>query len=414
MAMERDIYTGCYGAEAKASEITNWVLRHVKKNIERQANGQPRATLSIMGAPGLGKTSIVKALEKVTVPFGDKEEFVKVVDVPLAQIEEMGDILGFPVEEIEMKAADGTCHWVKAVDAIIRNGIEKGESLTGGKRTTYAPPSWAPTEECPGVILFDDGNRASQRIMRGIMQLVQDYKTIAWAIPKGWTIVFTGNPDNRYNQVTSMDTAQLTRMKFITMKVDAKEWAVWAEDHGVDKRGISFVLRYPEMMIGKERTNPRSLTEFFYSLKDFDNLMDAGQYREMLVEARASLDDETVETLCTFLTRDIELVIEPEDILADADKAIEKVKGLMVGDNPRVDIVSVTMDRLIAYFMSEGYVYKDAHFAPFEKWLLCDAIPADIRYGAMDILHKSKWKYAAKFLKGKELLKMVLDLQSKR
>lgn len=79
------------------------------------------------------------------------------------------------------------------------------------------------------------------------MQLVQDYRTISWRIPRGWTIVFTGNPDNRYNQVTTMDTAQLTRMKHITLEVDAKEWAIWAQENKIDKRGINFVLRYPEM-----------------------------------------------------------------------------------------------------------------------------------------------------------------------
>ena len=61
------------------------------------------------------------------------------------------------------------------------------------------------------------------------MQLVQDYKTIGWEIPAGWTILFTGNPDRQNYLVTTVDDAIITRQRHITMKPDAKEWAKWAQ-----------------------------------------------------------------------------------------------------------------------------------------------------------------------------------------
>ena len=291
----QDAMKGCYGSHIHPSQVKEWLMENIMDNIDRDV----RITLNIMSCPGVGKTSIVKDLAHTPIEWrGKKYDGFQVVDIPLAQIEELGDVLGYPVEEIKF-TKDGKTKWIKAVDSLIKTYIEDGWHTDNEQRTIYAPPSWVPREERPGVLLFDDGNRASQRIIKGLMQLVQDYRTISWDIPNGWTIVFTGNPDNRFNQVTSMDTAQLSRMKFVTLEPDAVEWSVWAENNGIDKRLISFVLRYPEMMIGSERTNPRSLAEFGRALKRFP-VLDGESYKKCLVEAYASLDNSTVEIyLCT-------------------------------------------------------------------------------------------------------------------
>lgn len=412
---ERNIYQGCYGASAKSSEVKKWIKQSILSNIGRQSKGMPRCTISIWGAPGTSKTSIVKSLQNEEVEFDGVLQKIRVVDIPLAQIEEMGDVTGFPVDEIEMKSP-GVCNkniWIRPLNSIVEKWISQGYEETGNQRTIYAPPAWVPKEECPGVILFDDGNRASQRIMKGLMQLVQDYRTIAWSIPRGWTIIFTGNPDNRYNQVTSMDTAQLTRMKHITLEVDAKEWAIWAQENEIDDRGINFVLRYPEMIIGKERTNPRSLTEFFYSLKSIRNLQDKDEFRRFTIEANASLDEETVAVMTSFLMRDVELVIDPEMILENPKEAEKHLKRLMDNNEPRVDIVSVTIDRLIAFLLSNNYQFKEEHMENFQNWMLNKLIPQDLVFSALHIIAKSGWKYSRQFIKGKELLSMVLDLLKK-
>ncbi|MDD2498907.1 MAG: hypothetical protein PHY90_12390, partial [Desulfitobacteriaceae bacterium] len=287
-------YRGCYGDKCKPSEIKQWLLSAVTDNFGRKN----RFTVNIWGAPGGGKTSLVKSLKNEKITFKGKEfDGVEVIDIPLAQIEEMGDILGLPETFIEVEK-DGE---KKMVMRDYFSSYEKAGWLPTNTRpkTLYAPPSWVPTEAKPGIILFDDGNRASQRIMKGLMQLVQDYRTISWEIPEGWTIVFTGNPDNRFNQVTSMDTAQLTRMKHVTFQVDAKEWAKWATENELDNRGINFILRYPEMIVGSERTNPRTLAEFFYVLKKYPNL-DGDNYRKALCDANSLLDEETVTTMFVF------------------------------------------------------------------------------------------------------------------
>lgn len=407
-----DKYQGCFGSRIKASQLRNWVKKNIEQNVTRQENGIPRCTLNVWGLPGFGKTSIIKDLSRDKILFNGKEQNIRVIDIPLAQIEEMGDVLGFPIEEIEMANGNGNV-WIKAVDSLIASHLKEGYVNTGNQRTIYAPPAWVPVEEVPGILLFDDGNRASQRILKGLMQLVQDYRTISWEIPAGWTICFTGNPDNRYNQVTSMDTAQLTRMKHVTLEADAKEWAVWATNQGIDKRGINFVLRYPEMMIGKQRTNLRSLTEFFHSLAGFHNLADKREFEECLVEANASLDEETVAALSAFLVRDSELVLEPEIILENPKETEKNMKDLMGRAEPRIDIVSVTMDRLIAHLLSKNYEMKDGHVENFQKFMLNKTIPQDLVYATMSSIANSEFRYARKFISGKEMLALVMDLYKK-
>ena len=198
------------------------------------------------------------------------------------------------------------------------------------------------------------------------------------------------------------------------MNVNAQYYAAWAKGNGLyvqwaAREGIG----YPEMIVGKERTNPRSLTEFFYTLKNYPDLNDAKAFRNCMIEASASLDEETVTVLGTFLVRDTELVIDPEMILDDIEKAEQKVKDLMNKTEPRIDIISVTMDRLVAYLLANGYEPKDSHIENFKRWMLFETIPKDLTFSTMSRIANSGWKYCRKFIAGKEMLDMVLDLFKK-
>ena len=398
---------GCYGSHILPSQVKEWLVENIMSNIDRET----RVTLNITSCPGVGKTSIVKSLATTPVEWnGKKYDGFQVVDIPLAQIEEMGDVLGYPVEEIKMEKG-GEVKWIKAVDSLIKDFMEKGWTTDGEQRTIYAPPSWVPKEECPGVLLFDDGNRASQRIMKGLMQLVQDYRTISWSIPRGWTIVFTGNPDNRFNQVTSMDSAQLSRMKFVTLVPDAVEWAAWAEDNGIDKRLVNFILRYPEMIVGPLRTNPRSLAEFGRSLKRFKKLdEDSESGKKCLVEAYASLDDCTVEPMMVFFRRKVEMIIDPEDIMSDYEKVKDKLESLMSGKEPRIDIVNVINDRIYAKIISDGYQFDKKHVGNVQSWLLDEHMPKDTAFAFLRRLAQSSSKYKKNFFAGNRRMTDIIKI----
>ena len=405
---EEKSYEGCYGKISKASEIVKFIDRLTQDNFERCDKGQPRWTGNIWGHPGVGKTSLVKDLKNIPVTFrGEEYDGYEIVDIPLAQIEEMGDILGVPEDFIEMKKGD-VVKLVLAKDAVLEDFKNDGWAFANNGRvvTKTCPPEWVPTEERPGIIIFDDGNRASIRIQKGLMQLVQDYKTIGWQIPAGWTILFTGNPDNQNYLVTTVDDAIITRQRHITMKPDAREWAVWAVGAGIDKRGVNFVLKYPEMMIG-QRTNLRTLTEFFRCIERYKDI--ESHKEDVYTDGLSVLDQETLDSFLVFVTRDMKMIIEPEDILDGSQKVFTEITSLMDNAEPRVDIIGVTCDRLYAHIVQNDYQIKNEHIRNFQKFVTFDAIPEDMRHSLMRRIAESNTATDLKpFLLGnKEILKFV-------
>lgn len=399
-------YTGCYGLKSKPSEVKKWLLGCVEENLTRHE--EERWAAMIWGNSGQGKTSIVKQMAQCPVKFRGKEyEGFEVIDVPIAQAEELGDLTGLPESEIEMIKDDIKKFFIKE-DSIISVLIKDGWMPTGRTRTRCAPPEWVPTEERPGIILFDDANRAGLRIMKGIMQLLQNYKMTAWKIPAGWTIVMTGNPDNRAYSVTSQDSAMLTRLKHITFESDIKEWAQWAENEKLDPRGISFLLRYPEMMFGSELTNPRTLSEFFRVLRRYPNV--EGSNKTLVFrDARSLLDEMTVATMMTFFQKELQFCITPEEILSDTNAASKELERLMNVKEPRIDILNVINSRLVAYFGSNHYVFNKSHVEPFQKWVLDKNHPRDMSYALCRSISLTETKHRRMLLTGREILEMIME-----
>jgi hypothetical protein len=234
-------------------------LSHVfKRNNSIQESGQRGTPVMIWGTHGLGKTQMVFDYAR--------DNGWKIAYCAPAQFEEMGDLHGMPI--------------VMDPDKVVQ----------GDEFTIYSPPQWIPKEEGPGILLLDDINRADDRILRGIMQLLQHFEMHSWKLPPKWQIVATANPDSGEYSVTPMDDAMLTRMIHVTLEFDAKSWAEWATACGIDRRGIDFVLTYPETVTGK-RTTPRSLVHFLELIGDIQDLrkdMDI-----VMALAKSTLDDTT-------------------------------------------------------------------------------------------------------------------------
>ena len=401
-----EILKGCKGSRVPFSEVKEWLLENVMDNMNRTT----RITLNIWSAPGVGKTSMVKELEHVPVDWNGKHwDGFSIVDIPLAQIEEMGDVLGFPVEEIKM-VSSGKTEWIKAVGPLIEKYIQKGYEPSGEQRTQYAPPAWVPKEERPGILLFDDGNRASQRIMKGLMQLVQDYRTISWSIPRGWTIVFTGNPDNRQNQVTAMDTAQLTRMKHITLLPDVNEWAKWATiQPDIDIRIVQWAVNSPELFIpaNAERTNPRSLSEFGRALKRYPDLKDEDACRKCMIEGNASLDDTVVNSIVLFLRQNVGDPVEVNTILTDPEKASSLLNQFMNIEHSRVDLVLISNERLLAFLLDPKYHFESHHPKNLESWLTDKCMPKDCAFSFITRLLEGSRDRAKRLLNSSKIRELA-------
>jgi midasin (ATPase involved in ribosome maturation) len=76
-------------------EIKDFVKFMVKNNQHIQSQGKVPVAINVEGDAGLGKTSSVKQLAK--------ELNMDVIRLNLAEFEELGDLVGFPVKEFEIQ-----------------------------------------------------------------------------------------------------------------------------------------------------------------------------------------------------------------------------------------------------------------------------------------------------------------------
>jgi len=420
-------YDGCHGSKVFAGRLDLFLgdvfaMNAISDEIDETESS--RFASCIWGHPGIGKTAKIKQFAKTPVTWKGKEyEGYKVYDVPIGQFEEMGDLHGMPEKhaymKIEQQGTEGEADYAAAEGKWVAMPLltqyeEQGwkTDTSKGTKTLYLPPSWVPTEEGPSILLFDDWNRASIRIVKGIMQLFQNYGLLSWKLPKGCNIVLTGNPDEQEYLVTTIDDAILTRIKSVTLKEDAKEWALWAEGQDdLDARGINFILRYPEMMVGSSRTNPRTLSEFFRALKHIGSL-DSNENRDrMNMQAEALLDEGTISTMNTFFTRDIELIIEPEQIVNGDRKAIEHLKDLMGKKEPRIDIIGIMCERLYGYLVKFTDKPTPDQIKNFQKFITDERIPDDLRHGICRRIAKNKHNAnSSQWLIGsKPLMQLILE-----
>lgn len=335
-----------YGSLVKAGELIAFLEHMLQVNAELEEAGRRRAPVCIWGRHGIGKTEIVEELART-------RGFSLAYLAP-AQFEEMGDLIGMPE---------------------IVGDEEVGEEVV----TVFRPPDWVPSVEGPGILLIDDVNRADSRILGGIMQLLQDYRLHSWSLPPGWQIILTANPDGGDYQVTPMDDALLTRMLHITLQFDAREWARWADGAGVDPRGITFVLAYPETVTG-HRTTPRSLTQFLAAVQGIADLNRELPLVRMLGEA--CLDEPTVAAFIQFVRQHLHTLPGPADLLAAEDFEVtvrQPLTRLLAGSPPRVDIMAAICTRLAGYLLDHDAPPGSREAANLRAFLLLDLLPNDLR-----------------------------------
>lgn len=363
-----------YGTRCHSGEVESFLKHLIDTNERAEDSGRPKTPVCIWGQHGIGKTQLV---EQVAQELGYKWAYI----AP-AQFEEMGDLIGMP------RIADQE-HGVATTD--------------------FVPPDWVPREEGPGILLIDDVNRADDRILRGIMQLLQNYEMVSWKLPSKWQVILTANPDGGDYSVTPMDFAMLTRMMHVTMVFDANRWARWAEQNGVDERGINFVLTYPESVTG-DRTTPRTLTQFFESISQIEDLQAELALVKMLGDA--CLDEATVNAFISYVGNNLVKLISPEEIVESQDfksEVEDPLRRQVVGETRRVDILSVIVTRLTNYLIVKNVHLDGQSLDNVKDFLQLDFLTNELRLQMAKDLVSSGNASCKKLLQLPEVARLLLS-----
>lgn len=349
-----------------SAEMKNFLHHIITNNRYIQNTGKVPVSTEIIGDSGLGKTSIALQLAK--------EYDLNFVKLNLAQIEELGDLVGFPVRQFQLsKGGETKTKMVKVTDADGKVSFQKKEvpggktvwvdenatdeyakqgfSFTGKKRMSYCPPEWIADKKGGGILILDDWNRADIRFIQAVMELVDRQEYISWKLPKDWHIVLTANPDNGEYLVNTIDVAQRTRFVSTSLKYSSDRWAEWAEKENVDSRCINFMLMHPEVV--SERVNPRSITTFFNCISSFKSFEDNLPMIQMVGEG--SVGPEVATLFTQFINNRLDKIVTPKQILFGDDNVAVKTSILSAtgrGQDFRADIASVITTRVVNYILN--------------------------------------------------------------
>lgn len=325
--------------------------------------------ICIWGPAGIGKTSVVHE-------YATQKNY-QIVHLALAQLEEMGDLLGMP--------------------------------STKQAQTVFLPPDWVPTAEGPGILLIDDFNRADPRILNGIMQLLQEGRMMGWTLPLKWKIILTGNPMEDSYQVNLLDEAILTRMIHFNLSFNWEDWKKWALTQAFEPILIEFIKEYPDVL-NEKRCNPRTYAQLCFYLKQLKNW--ENQLDQLELIAHSIIGEIPAKQLVAYLSRQQISLPTVSQILKAADfqtevypKILERITFF---DGKTVDTFFLLKQRLIEEMNKRKQSLNQNELKNLKHFLMLKEMPGDLRFGMVQELMNMKHLELHQLLRDPQLAKLIL------
>lgn len=175
----------------KASKITSAITALIEQKVPT----------FLWGAPGIGKSSIIKQIAKT--------KGIGFIDLRLALMDPT-DLKGIPFYDKESHTA------------------------------LWAPPAFLP-KEGEGILFLDELNSAPPSVQASAYQLILDRKVGEYALPLGWAIVAAGNREGDRGVTYRMPSPLANRFVHFEMEVDIDDWRLWAYKNEVDAKIISYI-----------------------------------------------------------------------------------------------------------------------------------------------------------------------------
>lgn len=173
----------------------------------RLAGGNPPPVM-LWGAPGIGKSDIVKSIAL--------ERGLELHDIRLAQLDPV-DLRGVPT-------------------------VENGQ-------TRWAAPSFFPqNKESAGIIFLDELSAADPSIQVAAYQLLLDRRIGEYIVPEKWLIVAAGNRAEDNAVSLPISSALANRMMHLELKVDPEGWLRWANCSGIAPEVCGFIRFRPQAL----------------------------------------------------------------------------------------------------------------------------------------------------------------------
>lgn len=342
--------------EMTISEFTGVFNYLLDNNKALQESGLSPIAIGLEGEAGIGKTTVVEDIAK--------KRGMSFCKLNLSQLEEVGDIVGFPMKEVLLRYKNKQGEvvqrwWPESLLSKVPANVE----VTAQTRMGYAPPAWLPKKENPNgcILLLDDYTRANPLFMQATMELINTASYVSWKLPKNTSVVITSNPDDGSYSVSALDNAQKTRFVNFNLKLNVEDWASWAEFNKIDSRCINFELLYGEEIFKKhngiQTINPRAYTTFCKAISGIKDWNDEKSLALILNISKGCFlndSDNIVGNLfTTFISMKLDKLVSPKDMLMQKWETVEpKIYDCVYdGDRMKTEIASILALRLLNHIM---------------------------------------------------------------
>lgn len=349
-------------------EVKHLINYTIDNNRKLEEDGKTPIAISLEASAGIGKTSILQQIAE--------ERGMGFTKILLHEMEEAGDLLGFPQVEYEcqvarkIKDADGNIKaqvmpgtvWLNAkqMESSDKNTMFR---QTGKTRMGYAKPAWVPEyNENGNMVVLDDYVRANPQLLQSCMELILTQRYTSWSLPKKTTICLTNNPDDGTNNVNSLDEAQKTRFLNFEVAWDLDAWMRWAEGAGIDGRCINFVSSYSGELFnadedGNRICNPRSFVMFSNMIQGVKDWDDPESLSFITTISKGCFKDDGgrfSKMFTTFIRNKMHLIIQPREMLLGKWETVQPKLAALLYDSdgsPRPDI-STLLEKRFSNFVS--------------------------------------------------------------
>jgi len=228
----------------KPSEATIAIKHMVQVNQKAALRGEDRRGLFMWGAPGIGKSSLVRQVAK--------ELGMEVVDIRLTQMEPT-DLRGIPIP--------------------VRSG--DGETLV-----RWAPPALLPRDKnARAIIILDELPNAAPSVQSGAYQLVLDGKLGEYEVPPGCIVMAAGNRETDKGATFKMPTPLMNRFVHIEVRHDFDDWQEYALNKGFAQEVVGYLtafkhelFEFDPLSASRGFPTPRSWEAVSAMLRDDPNL----------------------------------------------------------------------------------------------------------------------------------------------
>ena len=381
------------------NELKDFLGHIIENNRFLQEQGKSPVTVEVIGESGIGKTSAIIQMAK--------EQNLNFVKLNLAQIEEIGDLVGFPIRQFEIQRDEESDKiWVD--ENVLDEKFKQGYYTTGLNRMSYCPPEWISGKEEGGILLLDDWNRADVRFIQAVMELIDRQQYISWNLPKNWHIILTANPDNGDYLVNSIDNAQKTRFISVQLKFDTECWAKWAEENDIDGRCINFLLMNPELVTTD--VNSRSISMFFNSISSIKSFEESLPLIQMIGEGSVGSEFSSLFTM--FINNKLDKMISPENIFNQDEKYVTNTLKSVVGkdDKYRADIASTLSTRIVNYLdvYAKNNKVEKSIIDRISKLVKEEIFTTDICYNMVKSIYNNNITKFKTMIMDKELVKFIM------